>query len=265
VRLYIFLSVFAVMAILETICPRRERTVGRSARWFINIALSLVNGAAVKIVFGAAAVGTAVVAKEGGWGILNYYNVTGTEAHLFAFVLLDFAIYLQHVVTHALPILWRLHIIHHTDLDLDVTSGIRFHPLEIIVSMTYKIVLVAAIGPDPAVVILFEVLLNGSSVFNHSNLFIPKPLDRAIRAVIVTPEMHRVHHSVEVEETNSNFGFFFSFWDRLCGTYRHATALPPTEFPIGVSEYRSQEELGLGKLLLIPASPKLGDYSMRQK
>jgi len=253
------------MAILETVSPRRERTEGRSTRWRINIGLSLINGAVIKIIFGTAAVGAAVIAKDGGWGLLNHYNVTGLPAQIVAFIILDFAIYLQHVITHALPLLWRLHIIHHTDLDLDVTSGVRFHPFEIIVSMIYKLLIVAAIGPDPAVVILFEIVLNGSALFNHSNLYIPKPLDRVLRSVIVTPEMHRVHHSAQVVETNSNFGFFFSIWDRICGTYRSASVLPPTRFPIGVSEYRSQNRLGLNNLLLMPINPKLGDNSLRLK
>jgi len=252
------------MAILETVRPRRERTEGRSTRWLINIGLSLVNGAVIKIVFGTALVGVAVIAKDGGWGLLNHYNIPELPAQIIAFIILDFAIYLQHVITHSLPLLWRLHIIHHTDLDLDVTSGVRFHPFEIIVSMIYKLLIVAAIGPDPAVVILFEIVLNGSALFNHANLNIPKSLEKILRSIIVTPEMHRVHHSAQVVETNSNFGFFFSFWDRMCGTYRPASVLPPTRFPIGVSEYRSQNNLGFNKLLLMPIKPKFGDSSIHR-
>lgn len=262
-RLVFFISTLVTIALLENRYPRRKRRYPRTERWPINLGLTFLNSFLIKFILGAAAVGAATYAKDYEWGLINYLDLSWPLGFLLGIVFLDFMIYLQHVIAHALPLLWRLHVVHHTDLEFDISTAFRFHPVEIIFSMLYKIMLVVAIGVDPWTVVIFEIVLSASPQFNHSNLNIPQKWDAAIRRFIVTPDMHRIHHSVDVGETNSNFGFFLSWWDKLCGTYRAEPAKQHTKMSIGIRGYRKPEELTFLRLLVMPLSPPSGDYSMK--
>ncbi|MCB1726887.1 MAG: sterol desaturase family protein, partial [Gammaproteobacteria bacterium] len=220
VRLTFFVGVFVLVALFEIAAPRRALTVSKVMRWGNNISLVVFNTVLLRLLFPAAAVGMAAFAAERGWGLLNYVELPFWVATLVAVVALDFVIWLQHVMVHAIPVLWRLHRVHHADPDYDVTTGARFHPIEIILSMLIKFATIAVLGPPVVAVILFEVLLNATAMFNHGNVRLPEAVDRVLRLFVVTPDMHRVHHSVEDDETNSNFGFSLPWWDRLFGTYR---------------------------------------------
>ena len=262
IRFLIFLATLLVLATLEVKYPRRELAHSKSARWFVNLTLTVVDGVLVKLILGAAAVGVAGYAKSQGWGLINYLELPWIAGFFIGFLFLDVMVYLMHVIAYALPFLWRFHIVHHTDLDFDVTTALRFHPLEILIAMGYKIMLVVAIGADPWTVMIFEIVLNASAQFNHTNLNIPKELDEKIRKVVVTPDFHRVHHSVEVDETNSNFGFFLSWWDKLFGTYKPQPLMEHTEMDIGVDVYRDSADLSIGGVLMLPLKPRMGHYSM---
>ena len=221
IRLLAFGGIFAVMALWEFAAPRRLRGRGRAQRWLINWGLSLTNTlvvAAMKALLGAAAVIAALDAADAGIGLFNALDWPTWAEVLIAFLVLDFAIWLQHLASHKIPILWRLHRVHHADRDVDVTTAIRFHPIEIALSMLFKIALVYALGASAVSVILFEVVLNGSAMFNHANVRLGG-VDRWLRLGIVTPDMHRVHHSVDRGEHDANYGFNLSIWDRLFGTY----------------------------------------------
>lgn len=262
IRFGSFIALFILVAWWEARRPRRALTQPRASHWLTNFSLLLADVLVLRFTLGAAALATAEYAQQHGWGLLNLTPWPMWMEFLLAWLLLDFALYLQHVISHALPVFWRLHRVHHSDLDFDLTTGVRFHPLEIIVSMLYKMAAVAALGAPPWVVLVFEVILNGASVFNHGNVHIPEKMDRWLRLVIVTPDMHRVHHSSVVNETNSNFGFSISLWDRLCGTYRAQPALGQLGFEIGLKEYRAR--LGFLDLLLLPLRGKLGQYSFKK-
>ena len=251
-RLGIFLGIFVAVACLEIFLPRRPKTGDWRRRWGINIGILLVNIVVQRFTIGAAAFVTAIYAQQHNWGLFGYLDWPWWLEAIIAFLLLDFAIYLQHVMSHALPAFWRLHQVHHADLDVDLTTGIRFHPIEIIISMIYKAGLVAALGVDPWVVIAFEATLNGSAVFTHGNIALPEKLDRALRYVVCTPDMHRVHHSTIIHETNSNYGFFLSIWDRLCGTMIHAPLKGQLGVELGLAEWRKPEQLGFLRILLMP-------------
>ena len=220
IRLGCFIGVLVVMALWEMLAPRRRLGVGRPVRWLSNFGLVVLDTVAVRLLIALGAVGMAVLAQEHGWGLLNVVAVPSWLAVGLAVVALDFAIYLQHVLFHAVPLLWRLHMVHHADLDFDVTTGVRFHTIEILLSMSIKLAVVALLGAPALGVLIFEVLLNATSMFSHGNVRLPAWLDRLLRLVVVTPEMHRVHHSVHRCETNSNFGFNLPWWDYLFGTYR---------------------------------------------
>lgn len=261
IRFGIFISIFVAVALAEWRFPRKNRVQTRAERWRINIGILVLNVIAQRLTVGAAAFATALYAQQNGWGLFNYLGWPPALEYVLAFLILDFAIYLQHVMSHALPAFWRLHQVHHADLDVDVTTGTRFHPLEIIISMVYKAALVAALGVDPWVVVLFEAVLNAAAVYTHGNIRIPERIDQALRYLFCTPDMHRVHHSVLPEETNSNFGFFLSIWDRLCGTMRHAPALGHDGVLIGLAEYQDPRKLGLLSLLILPFRRIDGRYS----
>ncbi|MCB1491093.1 MAG: sterol desaturase family protein [Rhodobiaceae bacterium] len=218
-RLTAFIGVFVLMAVVEALLPKRERREERKVRWFTNLGLVVIDSVTVLVIFPIAAVGVAFWAQQQGYGLFNMTGVPGWLAGLLSFVILDFAIYLQHVATHKIPILWRVHRVHHADHDLDVSSGLRFHPIEITLSVAYKIAWVTLIGAPPLSVFLFEVVLNACAMWNHANFNLPKPIDRILRKVIVTPDMHRVHHSILRNETDANYGFNLSIWDRLFRTY----------------------------------------------
>lgn len=252
IRLSIFLGVLVVMLILESLIPRHPTVDSKPRRLAINFSLTGFNVLLVRWVLGAAAVGMAHFAGQQGWGLLNYLDWPVAVEMAVGLVFLDLMIYIQHVVLHMIPLFWRFHKVHHSDLDLDVSSGFRFHPVEILGSMVYKLGLVAALGPSVMTVVVFEAVLNGMAQFTHSNIRLPLGLDRALRWLFVTPDMHRIHHSVEVSETNSNYGFNLSIWDRLLGTYTADALKPQPEIVIGIPEYRTPEQVSLLRLVAMP-------------
>lgn len=263
VRLSAFIGVFALMAVWEALAPRRARLLPRRVRWLHNLALVVLNSLILRLLFPLAAVGFALLAAERGWGLLNAFGVPFWWAFALSVLALDFAIYLQHVMFHAVPVLWRLHRVHHADADIDVTTGARFHPIEILLSMLIKFAAMAVLGAPVAAVLVFEVLLNATAMFNHANLRLRAPVDRLLRWILVTPEMHRIHHSIEVAETNSNFGFNLPWWDRLCGTYRESARLPQESMAIGVKGLTgSDQAVKLTGLLALPFVNAGGGYAI---
>lgn len=265
IRLGCFLGVFTLVALAEIIAPRRVLTMSRAVRWFGNLGIVFLNTVVVRLLFPVAAVGMALLAEERGWGLMNNFAMPAWLALLLGVVLLDFAIYLQHVMFHAVPLLWRLHMMHHADLDYDVTTGTRFHPIEIILSMFIKLTAVSVLGPSAPAVLVFEVLLNATAMFNHGNLRIPPRIDRVLRLIVVTPDMHRVHHSVIARETNSNFGFNLPWWDRLFGTYRAQPRSGHEGMTIGLSQFRDPCKLTLPWMLALPFIGKTGDYPINRR
>jgi sterol desaturase/sphingolipid hydroxylase (fatty acid hydroxylase superfamily) len=252
IRLACFAGVFALMALWEVLAPRRKRTVARTIRWPNNLGVVAVDTLLVRLLLPTAAVGVALHAEAKGWGVLAFLDWPYAVKVAIAVVALDLAIYLQHVLFHAVPALWRLHRMHHADLDIDVTTGVRFHPIEILISLVIKIGVVAALGSPALAVVIFEVLLNATSMFNHGNVRMPGPIDQVVRWLLVTPDMHRVHHSIDPRETNTNFGFNFAVWDRLFGTYRPAPAAGHLGMTIGLSQFRDPRELRLDRMLSQP-------------
>jgi sterol desaturase/sphingolipid hydroxylase (fatty acid hydroxylase superfamily) len=252
IRLGAFAAVFAALAGWEALAPRRPRAISRTRRWPNNLGLAALNTVVVRFVFPTAAVGAAIIAEERGWGLLHAADLPRWLQFIAAIVLLDLLLYAQHVMFHAVPPLWRLHRVHHADLDVDVTTGARFHPIEIVLSMAIKIAAVAALGAPAAAVVVFEVLLNALSMFNHANARIPARLDRLLRLAIVTPDMHRVHHSVHPRETNSNFGFQASWWDRLFRTYRAQPEDGHEMMTLGLPILREPAQLRLDRMLMQP-------------
>jgi sterol desaturase/sphingolipid hydroxylase (fatty acid hydroxylase superfamily) len=259
VRLGIFLAVFATMALWEMARPRRPLAHPRWERWPTNLGLTLLNMALVRVTVGGVAYYAAVFATERNVGLLHWAALPPWVAVAVTILGLDLAIYFQHVMFHAVPTLWRLHRVHHADLGFDATTGLRFHPIEILLSLAFKAAVVLLLGAVPWAVVAFEVLLNASSVFNHGNVEIPEHVDGWLRWAIVTPDMHRIHHSTRVVEANSNFGFSVSWWDRLFGTYRPAAALGQLGMEIGLSEYRAP--LYLRQLVLLPFKGSAGSYT----
>jgi len=265
IRLAAFLGIFAVMAAWELAAPKRRLATSKLSRWIANIGMVVLNTVVVRLVFAAAAVGVAQAAEASGWGLLNVVALPAWLEVAAAVVLLDFVIYLQHVVFHAVPGLWRLHMMHHSDMDIDVTTGARFHPVEILLSMVIKMTVVAGLGPAPVAVVIFEVLLNATSMFNHANVRLPGAADRVLRWLVVTPDMHRVHHSVIARETNSNFGFNMPWWDRLFGTYRDQPAAGHQDMTIGLDQFRDPARLTLPQLLLLPVQGEVGGYPLGRR
>lgn len=265
VRLGVFAAVLVAMALAELAAPKRRPAIGRTTRWPGNLGIVVIDSLVVRLLFPVTAVGVAVLAGERGWGLFASLALPGWLAVLAAVVLLDLAIYLQHVLFHAVPALWRLHRMHHADLEFDTTTGIRFHPVEIALSMVLKLAVVAALGAPPLAVLLFEVVLNASSLFNHGNVRIPAGLDRVLRWIVVTPDMHRVHHSVIPAETNSNFGFNLPWWDRLFGTYRAQPRAGHDAMTIGIEQFRDPGELRLDRMLLQPWRDDAGRYPIGRR
>ena len=237
---------------MEILAPRRNLTVGRGWRWPNNLGILVIDILTVRVLLPTAAVGAALFASGNGWGLINFSGVRLSVAALIGFLALDLVIYLQHVVFHKVPVLWRLHRMHHADLDIDVTTGVRFHPIEILISLVIKIAVIVALGIPVVAVIVFEVLLNVTSMFNHSNVAMPTWLDRVLRWIVVTPDMHRVHHSVLRYETDSNYGFNLPWWDRLFGTYRAQPEAGHTGMTIGLPIFRDPGELRLDRLITQP-------------
>jgi sterol desaturase/sphingolipid hydroxylase (fatty acid hydroxylase superfamily) len=252
IRIGAALSVFAAMALWEVLSPRRALLVGRARRWPSNLGILVLDALLVRLLIPVAAVGVAVIAAQRGWGLLNITPWPAWLEMLAGFLALDLAIYAQHVAFHKVSVLWRLHRMHHADLDIDVSTGLRFHPIEIILSMLIKIAVVILVGVPPIAVVAFEVVLNATSMFNHSNAAMPGWLDRIVRLLVVTPDMHRVHHSVLRHETDSNFGFNLPWWDRLFGTYRPKPQAGHDRMTIGLPIFRDPRELRLDRLITQP-------------
>lgn len=265
IRVLFFVGIFTAVAMGEMRFPRRRLTTSKSSRWFSNIGIVVLNAVFLRIFFPAGAVGLAFWSAEKGWGLLNNFHVPYWVSVLISVVALDFVIYLQHVMFHAVPSLWRLHMMHHADMDFDVTTGTRFHPIEIIVSMMIKGAAVMVLGPPVLGVVIFEVLLNGTAMFNHGNLKLPLGLDRALRLFVVTPDMHRVHHSVFPSETNSNFGFNLPWWDWLMGTYKAQPSKGHLDMTIGLNQFRDPARLTLPWLLVLPFTGKQGGYAINRR
>lgn len=263
IRLFSSLTIFLTMAIWEITAPRRKFSVSRKERWFNNLGIVMIDTLALRVLLPTTAVGIAMTAGQAGWGLFNYLHIPEPVSVILAVVFLDLIIYFQHLMFHATPLLWRLHMVHHADLDLDLTTGLRFHPIEIIISMLIKMTVIAALGPPVVSVLIFEILLNGTAMFNHGNIRMPSAFDRLLRLVVVTPDMHRVHHSVTIRETNSNFGFNLPWWDRLFGTYRDQPVADHEKMRLGLSQFRNSRNLSLGRLLLLPFTGEPGSYSLK--
>jgi sterol desaturase/sphingolipid hydroxylase (fatty acid hydroxylase superfamily) len=246
------LGIFALIALWELVAPRRSQAIGRPLRWPNNLGLVALDTLLVRLAFPLAGVGMAFFAQSRGWGLFNVVALPAWLAVPAAVIILDLAIYGQHRAFHAVPMLWRLHRVHHADLEVDVTTGVRFHPVEILISMVLKLVAITAIGAAAVAVLAFEVLLNATSMFNHGNVQLAGPIDRVLRIFVVTPEMHRVHHSIERQETDSNFGFNLPWWDRLFGTYRAQPALGHDRMTLGIDRFRDRRELWLDRMLFQP-------------
>lgn len=252
IRLGFFLGVFVLVAACEILAPRRALTTSKAQRWFANLVIIGLNPLSVRLLFPIFPAAMALLAAERQWGLLNNITLPYWLEIAIGVIVLDFTIYLQHVLHHAIPALWRLHMMHHADLDYDLTTGLRFHPIEIIISMGIKLMMIAALGPPALAVLIFEVVLNATAMFNHSNIHIPIAVDRVLRLFVVTPDMHRVHHSVIIRETNSNYGFSLPWWDRLLGTYKDQPDKGHTEMVIGLSQFRDPQKLSLLRLLILP-------------
>lgn len=264
-RLGAFFGVFALVALWEFAAPRRRQTFPRRVRWPNNLGLLLVDVVILRLVVPGAAIAVAVAAQARSWGLLNALELPAWLAVVLAIVLLDLVIYLQHVMFHALPTLWRLHRVHHADLEFDVTTGTRFHPVEILLSAAVKSAAVAAIGAPAVAVLLFELLLNATAMVNHANARLPARIDTWMRRLVVTPDMHRVHHSVRYNESSSNFGFNLPWWDRLFGTYRAQPAAGHEAMTIGVDAFRTPHDLRLDQLLLQPLRDTAGGYAINRR
>lgn len=252
IRLATALGIFSIMVGWEAIKPRRVQQINRQQRWPVNLGLALFNMILMRLTIGSLAYTSAVMAAEQGYGLLNMWQIPTGWSIMATLLVLDFAIYGQHILMHKWPLLWRLHKIHHTDLEFDATTAVRFHPLEIVISMLYKTVCIVLVGGNPAAIIVFEIILNGAATFNHSNVRISEKIDKKLRWLIITPDMHRIHHSAEPIETDSNYGFSVSCWDRLCKTYTAKPKQSQTTMMIGLNAFRQQSELGFMQLLQLP-------------
>ena len=252
IRLIVFLGVLGVMAAWEVASPWRRAEVPRLLRWTNNLALVVLDAAVVRLVFPLTAVAVATWAEAAGWGALTLWAVPFGVNVVVAFVLLDLAIWAQHRVFHAVPVLWRLHRMHHADPEIDVTTGVRFHPAEIVLSMAIKLAVVVGVGAPAVAVLVFEVVLNATALFSHSNITLPPAWQRRLGWVVVTPQMHRIHHSERREETDSNFGFNLPWWDRLFGTFRAEAAQGDDGLCIGIGRFGAAADQRIDKLLMQP-------------
>lgn len=265
-RLGIFFGVFAAVAAWEVFAASRgRRTYDRKQRWPHNLGLLLVDVIVLRLTLPGAAIAVALTGEANGWGLMRYLALPGWLGFLVAVLLLDLAIYFQHVMLHAAPTLWRLHRVHHSDIDFDVTTGTRFHPIEIVISMAFKTAVVAAIGASPEAVLTFEVLLNATAMFNHANASVPGRWEWIVRSVLVTPDMHRIHHSIVHAESASNFGFNLSWWDRLFGTYRKTASMSQEAMTLGVNAFREPKDLRLDRLLIQPVLETPGGYAINRR
>ncbi|MFZ4748141.1 MAG: sterol desaturase family protein [Sphingomonas sp.] len=255
-RIGFFVGIFALMASWEALAPMRQRGISRGLRWSNNLALVALDSVIVRLVFPVTAVNFAALAAEREWGLINLLGLPFWPALIVSLLLLDLIIYLQHRLFHTVPLLWRLHRVHHADTEFDVTTALRFHPLEMLVSMGLKLAAIAALGAPAQAVLVFEVVLNGAAMFNHANVALPPKVERMLRLVFVTPDMHRIHHSTRTEEMNRNFGFNLAWWDRLLGSYCPRPQQDPRAMPIGLDQFRTQRDLWLDWMLLQPLRDK---------
>ena len=264
IRTSCFLGTLIVIAAWELILPRRALTTSKCMRWLSNLGIVFVNTVAARIVLPVLPVSMALIAGKNHWGLFHYMNVSYPLAVITGVLVLDLVIYIQHVMFHAMPLLWRLHMMHHADLDIDLTTGLRFHPIEIIISMGIKLSAIAVFGPPVLAVIIFEIVLNSAAMFNHSNMYLPEKIDSILRLILVTPDMHRVHHSVTIRETNSNFGFNIPWWDRIFGTYRAQPVAGHIDMTIGLAQFRDPKRLTLPWMLALPFIGEAGNYSINR-
>ncbi len=266
IRLGFFLGVFALVALWEVFAPRRALTLSRTLRWSNNLGLVVLNTVLLRLLSPIAQVGLASFCAANGWGLLNHFAVPFWLAVPVAVIAMDFVIWLQHVMVHAVPLLWRLHQVHHADQDYDLTTGARFHPIEIALSMLIKLATITVLGPSVLAVVIFEVMLNATAMFNHGNIRLPVKLDGALRLFLVTPDMHRVHHSVESDESNSNFGFSLTWWDRLFGTYRAQARAPQESMTIGLRGHTNPSEVArLDGMLMMPFKTQADGYTINSR
>ncbi len=264
-RLGAFFGVFVLMAIWEAVAPRRAPALPRSLRWTNNLALLAIDVVVIRVLAPSAAIAVAIMAEVNGWGLLDALALSPWVGIPLAIAFLDLAVYFQHVAFHALPTLWRLHRVHHSDVDFDVTTGTRFHPVEILISTGIKCAAVAAIGAPVVAVLVFELLLNATAMFNHGNVRIAPGVERWLRRLVVTPDMHRVHHSIDFNETSSNFGFVAPWWDRILGTYRAQPARGHGEMTIGVDAFRTAGDIRIDRLLIQPLLDTPGRYPINRR
>jgi sterol desaturase/sphingolipid hydroxylase (fatty acid hydroxylase superfamily) len=265
-RLSFFFGVFAIVALWEWRAPRRTLVLKKSVRWFNNLLIIFINSLILRLIFPTAAVGIAFLAQQNNWGFFNVYQAPLALSVIASVIILDFTVYLQHVIAHSLPLLWRIHRVHHVDLDYDVTTGARFHPLEIILSILVKFSAILLLGVPVIAVIIFEIMLNATAMFNHGNIKLPKKLDKIMRWFLVTPDMHRIHHSIERDETNSNFGFSLTWWDRIFGTYKEQARAGQTGMTIGIHNYTNPKETNhIWGMLMLPFKKMPNDYFINSK
>ncbi|MFZ5765597.1 MAG: sterol desaturase family protein [Thermodesulfobacteriota bacterium] len=264
IRLVFFFGILGVVGLLELVTPRRQLTTSKPIRWVSNLGVVAIDTLVVRLTFPIIGVQVALAAQQNNWGLLNTITLPPWLEVVVGVLALDLVVYLQHLMFHSVPLLWRLHMMHHADMDIDVTTGLRFHPIEIMISMVIKMTVIAALGPSVLTVILFEIILNGAAMFNHGNFRLPLLLDRYLRLVIVTPDMHRVHHSVTIRETNSNFGFNFPWWDRIFGTYRAQPVMGHDGMTIGLAQFRDPKKNNLLFMLVLPFVGKPGGYAINR-
>lgn len=252
IRLGVFIGLFAVLAIMEYLAPRRELEHVKAKRWFTNWVIVAIDSFVLRLLFTGAAVGVALWAQANGYGLFNVVEIPTVIAVIISFIVLDFAIWFAHLASHKVPVLWTVHRMHHADVDIDVSTAIRFHPIEIVLSMIWKMIIVTALGAPAVAVLIFEIVLNGAAMFNHSNIKLPLGVDRVLRMLIVTPDMHRVHHSIVHQETDSNYGFNLAIWDRLFGTYIDQPEAGHDGMKIGLSEWQDERPTQLLWSLKVP-------------
>jgi sterol desaturase/sphingolipid hydroxylase (fatty acid hydroxylase superfamily) len=265
IRLGVFVSSFVLIALWELFTPRRVLEIPRRVRWANNLGLAVVNIFVVRVLFPSAAVGMAILAGERGVGLLNVFPVSYPLAMILSLLALDLMMYLMHLMFHAVPAFWRAHRVHHADVDFDATTGVRFHPVQIVLSIPIKFAVIFVLGPPVLAVLVFEVVFNAVLVFSHANIHIPAAVDRVLRWFMVTPDMHRLHHSVDATETNSNFGFALTWWDRLFGTYCAEPVAGHERMIIGVDQFRARREVWLDRLLLQPFHDDTGPYAINRR
>jgi sterol desaturase/sphingolipid hydroxylase (fatty acid hydroxylase superfamily) len=266
IRVSFFFSMIAIIGVWELLAPKRTLSVSKTVRWANNLALVFLNSFMVRLVFPMAAVGVAITAQENQWGLLNNIEIPMWLATVLAIIIMDLVIYIQHVMVHAIPFLWRFHRVHHADPDYDLTTGSRFHTVEIFLSNGIKFCTILLLGPAAFAVVIFEVILSATAMFNHGNIHLPKIIDHILRLILVTPDMHRVHHSTEDDETNSNFGFSLPWWDRLFGTYRDQPRGGHAAMQIGIRSQQSEREITwISGMLTLPFKGKVSHYAINRR